>query len=510
MNALTGRSKSYFIGVLVAYTAVVLAQAMYFKFTNSVETQLVFGTLSDWLAQGQLAQFAPVVRSYGHFLVANLELVAAFLLLLPPTRAVGALLAMCVASGAVLAHMFTPLGVSVVIDRAGATDGGILFGLALGTWFASGLIILLDPLPSRARAQVTPHATKSSLKTAAAQQAPKEDLENLDRLVAFDAADVTQLEESFDQLLFNVKRVFRDEIVGEHRLVLRDCVQSLDSLPSQSKYFPRRPLIIPKLIRAVNNVASSKMDLVAVISHDPVLAGELLKVANSPYYRLSDEPVDSIGRAIVVLGMDGLKSMASTLVMQPVLQVRTSYFPRFSETVWLHSVKAALAAQAYARKTSACDSFQAHLLCLLSSIGHIVVFQMMMEIYTKYSVTRPQIEVLRSLRNDHADSVSAAVVDQWHLSDEFVEILNAYQLKTPVNELEPLGRALYYGRLVATAHMLFEGGRYTQEQIDEIMKARGLHPEVFQVMWGVLSKDKASMTAGTLVSKPAPAQRKTA
>ncbi len=58
--------------------------------------------------------------------------------------------------------------------------------------------------------------------------------------------------------------------------------------------------------------------------------------------------------------------------------------------------------------------------------------------------------------------------------------------------------------------MLFESGRYTQEQIDEIMKARGLHPEVFQVMWGVLSKDKASMTAGTLVSKPAPAQRKTA
>ena len=47
MNAMTGRSKSYLIGVLVAYTAVVLVQAMYFKFTNSVETQLVFGTLSD-------------------------------------------------------------------------------------------------------------------------------------------------------------------------------------------------------------------------------------------------------------------------------------------------------------------------------------------------------------------------------------------------------------------------------------------------------------------------------
>jgi len=335
--------------------------------------------------------------------------------------------------------------------------------------------------------------------TAEEKPIPLADIISTDQ-VNFETKNTRLFEDSFDEILFGVKRSFHEELAGEHDKVLKDSIGLLNQLPSQRKYFPRRPLVMPKLMRAINSSKSGTKELVLVISQDPVLAGELLKIANSPYYRVTEEPIDGIGRAIVLLGMDGLKSMASTLVMQPVLHTKIRYFPEYSETVWLQSVKAALAAQAFARQTRSCDSFQAHLLGLLSSIGPIVLFQMANDVYTQHSGLHLKAEVFRVLRRQHADGVSSAVVKEWKLSDEFVDILDKHQCKMPVNEQEPLGRALYYGRLLATAHMIFATGSCTEKQVRELACEQGLAPSVFDKMWAVLDKDQASVLAGTMVS----------
>ena len=149
----------------------------------------------------------------------------------------------------------------------------------------------------------------------------------------------------------NVTRELRDEIDGDHRRALLAAQNQINTLPTVHKYFPRQPMIIPKLIRAVNSEDSTKKNLVDVISQDPVIAGELLRVANSPYYKLSEGSIDSIGRAILVLGIDGLRFLTSTLVLQPVAQTDKTYFSGFTKRVWVQSVLAANAAQAYARKT---------------------------------------------------------------------------------------------------------------------------------------------------------------
>lgn len=131
---------------LTLYVAFVFIQSLFFKFTDSPETQYIFGTLDAWAAGfGFAGLFAPT-GPFSQYVVGSAELVASTLLLaaLAPRfrvlRPLGALLALGVISGAIFFHLFTPLGVSV-LNADGTRDGGLLFGMACGVWVAGAVLL---------------------------------------------------------------------------------------------------------------------------------------------------------------------------------------------------------------------------------------------------------------------------------------------------------------------------------------------------------------------------------
>ncbi len=140
--------------VFVIFIAFVFIQSLFFKFTDSPETQYIFGTLDAWAGTlGFAGVFAPggIFSQYviGTFeLIASLALLASLLPALRGIRPWAALLALGVISGAIFFHLFTPLGISVV-NTDGTEDGGQLFALACGVWVSAAVLILLnrDRLP---------------------------------------------------------------------------------------------------------------------------------------------------------------------------------------------------------------------------------------------------------------------------------------------------------------------------------------------------------------------------
>ena len=134
---------------LTLYIAFVFIQSLFFKFSNSPETQYIFGTLEVWGASlGLPGLFAPS-GIFSQYVVGTGELIASALLLaglsqrLRILRPVGALMAIGVISGAIFFHLFTPLGVSV-LNTDGTHDGGELFALACGVWVAAALLLWLS------------------------------------------------------------------------------------------------------------------------------------------------------------------------------------------------------------------------------------------------------------------------------------------------------------------------------------------------------------------------------
>ena len=95
--------------VLRIAVAVILLQTLFFKFTGAEESIYIFTTVG--------------AEPWGRYGSGVMELIAAALLLIPGTVAIGALLALGVGVGAVFSHL-TLLGIDV------KGDGGLLFGLA--------------------------------------------------------------------------------------------------------------------------------------------------------------------------------------------------------------------------------------------------------------------------------------------------------------------------------------------------------------------------------------------
>jgi len=131
----------------IAYSLIasaVFLDSLRFKFTNAPETQTIFGKLDGWAAgfgaEGLFAQ----TGLFSQYVIGSAELVAASLLLaslvpaLKHLRAIGALIAVAVMSGAVTFHLFTPLGIDPNNDGAG------LFIMAVVVWLTSLAMVVAN------------------------------------------------------------------------------------------------------------------------------------------------------------------------------------------------------------------------------------------------------------------------------------------------------------------------------------------------------------------------------
>ena len=82
-------------------------------------------------------------------------------------------------------------------------------------------------------------------------------------------------------------------------------------------YIGRMPSLsttVSKVLETCNNPNASPYDLNRVISLDPALTGQVLRLINSAYYALP-HPITSLPRAIIMLGLNTVKNLALSLAI---------------------------------------------------------------------------------------------------------------------------------------------------------------------------------------------------
>jgi HD-like signal output (HDOD) protein len=212
-----------------------------------------------------------------------------------------------------------------------------------------------------------------------------------------------------------------------------------------------------------------------------MLTGDVLKLANSAYYRSPGEPVSTLDRAVSRLGIDGLRTIASASVLQPIFRIPKGSFEQFPTIIWDQAMKSALAAQAFARRSRNCDAFSAHLLGLLTAIGRIVMFRLTLDRYAGKPGLQPEPQVLITLLDEHADRISLAIAKDWEFEPTMHQAIEAHVARASVDTMSPLARALYYGRLCGTGAVLFEHGKLSEPK--GIALRKGLDEKEFEFMW---------------------------
>ena len=213
------------------------------------------------------------------------------------------------------------------------------------------------------------------------------------------------------------------------------------------KYFPRRPTLMPQLLRAVDDPRSAPDKLARIVAHDPVLTSDVLGLANSPIYRTSPAPIETIQRAIVVLGVDALRGLVATAMLQPVFRATRSNFPRFPRMLWERTERAARAAELYALKALPADRFEAQLLILLSALGPLVVYGAVLDMYSQRPQLAPNPTLLVDLTAALGPQVSLRIAQQWETSPRLVAAIQR-------RPSEALTMALCAGELIGTLSLL--------------------------------------------------------
>ena len=111
----------------------------------------------------------------------------------------------------------------------------------------------------------------------------------------------------------------------------------IDRMPSLST-------TVTKVLEVCNRANTSPNDLNRVISLDPVLTGQVLKLINSAYYSLPNK-ITSLTRAIIMLGLNTVKNLALSTAVLGALGRAGAFRSLSMDSFWAHSICVGVAAR---------------------------------------------------------------------------------------------------------------------------------------------------------------------
>jgi HD-like signal output (HDOD) protein len=268
--------------------------------------------------------------------------------------------------------------------------------------------------------------------------------------------DARESEGRFYQALFAGNR--DNPLSVPQKLAISVVKESLTKKEHRLNAVPRLPMIVPKLLRSLRDPDSSVRDYVAIVNKDPVMSAAVLKLANSAYFNPIGVHIGDLERAIVKLGIDGLRSILSAAVMQPIIQRGSPYFSHTGQRLWSHSLNTAVACEVvgHARRM---ERFKAYLLGLVHDIGKITLFSELCKQYKLNGDTAPGLEAFVSPMQAHASQLSALIARDWQLPEDICLALQEQVAIVPGQQVSPMGLLLYQANIVCEAYTLTPKGK---------------------------------------------------
>jgi len=146
--------------------------------------------------------------------------------------------------------------------------------------------------------------------------------------------------------------------------------QITDLIRSRRTQIPTLPIIVQKVFSLACSDDTSVPQMVNVISKDQAIANKLLRLANSAYFGFSSK-VDSIHRAISLLGFDEVLGLVVGMSVFSAFKGKGSKEALDMDGLWVHSIGCATASREIAKRILGGESELIFLNGLLHDMGKI-------------------------------------------------------------------------------------------------------------------------------------------
>ncbi|WP_349666087.1 HDOD domain-containing protein [Marinobacter sp. ATCH36] len=267
---------------------------------------------------------------------------------------------------------------------------------------------------------------------------------------ATDPALIVQLEEHlFCWLLDSPPTALRSE-AGQWEHILetlrtRIANHELDELP-------RQPMTLPMLMRALSNEKSDRHQLTEIILNDPALTDQLLQIANSPYFRPSDQHIDSVDQAVFLLGMDGIRNVIAAAIMRPMMAARNSREALFAQRVWRWGLTCARSAELIA-KIQGQDTSVYFMAGLLPALSYITLRRELQRICRAESgLAEAPPSLVHAALSRYQWAASQMLANEWNLPPKYHAQLLAAERPVPGQTHSPLNDGIIIGTREVLRH----------------------------------------------------------
>jgi HD-like signal output (HDOD) protein len=220
-----------------------------------------------------------------------------------------------------------------------------------------------------------------------------------------------------------------------------DCVAMIKDtleLVKKSAAIPTMPQVAVRFLEITQNPNFSHGQLVELLSTDPGLAGEILRLANSALFGMPRK-VTSLKQALVLLGVKRVRSlvlgryMIEQLTANPPTLIQTDYY-------WRRSLTTGVLAARFAAEVAPQYREEAFLAGLFADVGVIALAEALPDAYRRPAEAYAprsgknflQLE-REALDTTHAE-VSALMLEHWQLPEALAEAVRySHNLATPDN-----------------------------------------------------------------------------
>ncbi|WP_312485859.1 HDOD domain-containing protein [Massilia timonae] len=244
-----------------------------------------------------------------------------------------------------------------------------------------------------------------------------------------------------------------------------DEVRSLAADPvCASGLVPRVPELVSQLLTALSDENISTSALSAQVGRDLVLVAEVIREANSAYYR-PVTPIETLEGAVTMLGLNGLRMLLARIAFRPLVRVKVQGVARqVAPNVWKHSERCAFAASVMAPGLSA-GVFESYLAGLMQNLGLQVAFQVADRICEGRVPGNSEfgVELFAASRQ-----LSSVIANHWDFPPEVVEAIE----QAGEADGSHLAQALAQGDRIAKLRLLLDAE--VIEEDDELI-TRGLN-----------------------------------
>ena len=251
-----------------------------------------------------------------------------------------------------------------------------------------------------------------------------------------------------------------EQIYFENITMLSEVItNNIDSLPC----FPENILEIQ---RHINNPDIEMIEVSRLLSMDPVLTADLLRIVNSASYMLSKR-VDNIFEAVKIVGINVIKNLLYSYGTQKVLGANSEE----KKKLWQHSNKTAFYAYTLVKNFKSDKSLldDIYVCGILHDMGKIVfsnvhpdMLEKIQKLCLEKNIPVSTFEDLSAGMN-HAE-IGALIAKKWNFPDNIVEAIRYHHNPSSVSiKYQDLVESVYLANMFCE----YENGTVSYEQFDK-------------------------------------------